>query len=195
MVYDMIIYVPFSQEAKMMAKITHFSTLCCNIEKKTQIFTGLFQIFISIIFWNLKYHSNSMFQYLLDALNRLSFGKKIRDLRQIVWIACSVKVLHFVQQLFWIHYRCTKNVFQKAVGQNAVTCMEVFFFNQNWQFNPEDGYFWPYCCINNLNISHRSLYAPTYSFWAIIIMFISRFWVTSWFYSVCNIVAYWMNLR
>ena len=25
----------------------------------------------------------------------------------------------------------------------------------------------PYCCINNLYISHRSLYAPTYSFWAI----------------------------
>ena len=48
MVYDMILYVQLSQEAKMMPKITHVSTLCCNIEK-TPIFIGLFQIFISII--------------------------------------------------------------------------------------------------------------------------------------------------
>ena len=48
MVYDMILYVQLSQEAKMMQKMTHFATLCCNIEK-TPIFTGLFEIFISII--------------------------------------------------------------------------------------------------------------------------------------------------
>ena len=39
---------------------------------------------------NFKYHSNSMFQYLLDAFYHLRFGKKKRDLRQIVRMACSV---------------------------------------------------------------------------------------------------------
>ena len=27
-----------------------------------------------------------------------------------------------------------------------------------------DGYLWPHCCMNNLYILHRSLYAPTDSF-------------------------------
>ena len=57
-----------------------------------------------------------------------------------------------------------------------------------------DGYLWLYCCMDNLYISHKSLYAPTYSFWALSKMLIVRFWVTSWFYSVYNIVAYWVIL-
>ena len=48
MVLDMLIYVQLSQEDKTMQKLTNLSTLCCNIEK-TPIFTGLFQIFNSII--------------------------------------------------------------------------------------------------------------------------------------------------
>ena len=39
-----------------------------------------------------------------------------------------------------------------------------------------------------------NLYIP-HSLWAHSSMLISRFWVTSWFYSVYNIVAYWVNLR
>ena len=44
------------------------------------------------------------------------------------------------------------------------------------------------CCMNNLYISLISLYAPTYSFWAIRSMLISIFKVTSWFDTVWNIV-------
>ena len=59
-----------------------------------------------------------------------------------------------------------------------------------------DGYLWPHFCMNNLYIrSHRSLYAPTYSFWAIGSMLISLFRVTSWLDTVCNIVTRWVNLR
>ena len=52
-----------------------------------------------------------------------------------------------------------------------------------------------YCCMNNLYFSHRSLYAPTNCFWVLSSMLIIHFWVTSWFHSVCNIVAYWVNIR
>ena len=41
-----------------------------------------------------------MFQYLLDALYRLPFGKKKRDLRQIVWVACSVISFTFCPTAF-----------------------------------------------------------------------------------------------
>ena len=43
--------------------------------------------------------------------------------------------------------------------------------------------------MNNLYISHSSLYAPTNSFWILGSMLISRFLVTSWFYSVFNSVT------
>ena len=50
-----------------------------------------------------------------------------------------------------------------------------------------------FCCMNNLYISHRSLYAPTYSFWAIRSMLISLYRVASRFDTVCNIVTRWVN--
>ena len=53
-----------------------------------------------------------------------------------------------------------------------------------------DRYFWPHCCI-----SHRPLYAPTYSFLAINSMLISLLRVTSWFDTVYNIVTRWENLK
>ena len=46
----------------------------------------------------------------------------------------------------------------------ALTCMKLFLFKQKLLFYQEDGHLWPHCCMNNLYISHRSLYAPTYSF-------------------------------
>ena len=45
----------------------------------------------------------------------------------------------------------------------ALTCMKILY-KQELLFCQGDGYFWPHCCMNNLYISHRSLYAPTYSF-------------------------------
>ena len=53
----------------------------------------------------------------------------------------------------------------------------------------------PFCCMNNLYISHRSLYVQTYSFWTIDSMLIKLFRVTSWFDTVCNIVIRWMKFR
>ena len=44
--------------------------------------------------------------------------------------------------------------------------------------------------MNNLYISHRSLYAPTYSFEQS-----AACRVTSWFDTVCNIVTRWVNFR
>ena len=54
---------------------------------------------------------------------------------------------------------------------------------------------WSHFCMNILYISHRSLFAPTYSFWAIGSMLISLFRVTSWFDTVYNIVTRWVNFR
>ena len=62
-------------------------------------------------------------------------------------------------------------------------------------FYQGDGYLWPHCCMNNLYISHRSLYALTYSISAISSMLISLFRVTSWFDTVRNIVTPYINFR
>ena len=42
----------------------------------------------------------------------------------------------------------------------ALTCMNNFLYKQELLFCQGDGYLWPHCCMNNLYISHRSLYAP-----------------------------------
>ena len=76
----------------------------------------------------------------------------------------------------------------------ALTCMNFSFINRN-DFYQEDGYLSPHCCMNNLYISHSSLYVPTYSFWEIRSMRISLFRVISWFDTVCNIVTRWVNFR
>ena len=56
-------------------------------------------------------------------------------------------------------------------------------------FYPGDRYRWPNCCMNNLYISHRSLYAPAYSFLANSSMLITLSRVTSWFDTVCSIMT------
>ena len=72
----------------------------------------------------------------------------------------------------------------------------IFFLcKQKMLFYRGDGYLWLHCCMNNVYISHRSLYAPTYSFWAIRSMLICLFRVTSWFDTVWNIVTRWVNFR
>ena len=73
----------------------------------------------------------------------------------------------------------------------ALTCMK----KQELLFCQGDGYLWLHCCMNNLNISQRSILALTYSFWAIRSMLISLFRVTSWFYTVYNVVTRWTNFR
>ena len=73
--------------------------------------------------------------------------------------------------------------------------MKFFLYKQKTLFYQGDGYLWPQCYMNNLYISHRSLYAPRYSFLAIHSMLISLFRVTSWFDSVYNIVSRWANFR
>ena len=77
----------------------------------------------------------------------------------------------------------------------ALTCINFFLYKQKSFFFQGDGYLWSHCCMNILYISHRSLYAPTYSFIAIGSMLISLFRVTSRFDSVCNIVIPWVNFR
>ena len=73
--------------------------------------------------------------------------------------------------------------------------MKFFLYKIKMLFYQGDWYLWPHCCMNNLYISHRILYAPKYSFWAICSMFISLFRVTSWFDTVYNIVTRLVNFR
>ena len=79
----------------------------------------------------------------------------------------------------------------------AHTCMIFSCVNKKMLlfFYLREGYLWPHCCMNNIYITHRSLYAPTYSFKAIGSMLISLFRVTSWFDTVCNIVTRWVKFR
>ena len=73
--------------------------------------------------------------------------------------------------------------------------LKIFQYKQKMLFYQGDLYLWPHCCMKNLYISHRSLYAPTYSFRAIHSMLISLFRVTSWVDTVYNIVTRWVNFR
>ena len=83
--------------------------------------------------------------------------------------------------------RLRGNIFQKLLPACFSFLYKFAFFYQG------DGYLWPHCYMNIIYISHRSLYAPTYSFWTIGRMLISLIRVTSWFDTVCNIVARWVN--
>ena len=52
-----------------------------------------------------------------------------------------------------------------------------FPVKQKWPFCQGNGYLWLYCCMNNLYILHRPLYAPTYSFWVLSSVLIIHFWL------------------
>ena len=71
----------------------------------------------------------------------------------------------------------------------------MFLYKKELLFCQGDRYRWPHCYMNNLYISHRSLNAPTYSFWAIRSMLISLLRVASSFDTVYNVVTRWMNFR
>ena len=108
----------------------------------------------------------------------------------------SFMCLEFKFLPFHHPYFCQSLIRLKGIYlSKALTCMKLFLYKKKLLFYQGDRYFWPHCCMNNLYISHRSLYAPTYSFWAIGNMLISCFRITSWFDTVCNIVTDWMNLK
>ena len=67
--------------------------------------------------------------------------------------------------------------------------LTLLAWNLSLLFYQGDGYLWSHCCMNNLYISHRSLYVPTYSFWPIGSILISLFRVTSLFGTVCIILT------
>ena len=48
----------------------------------------------------------------------------------------------------------------------ALTCMKLFqvLYKQKMLFYQGDGYLWPHCCMNNLYISNRPLYAQHAAF-------------------------------
>ena len=77
----------------------------------------------------------------------------------------------------------------------ALTCMKIFLYKKELLFCQGDGYLWQHCCMNNLYISHRSLYAPTNNFRAIRSTLISLFRITTWFDTIYNVVTSWMNFR
>ena len=61
-------------------------------------------------------------------------------------------------------YTVSNPLFKGIYLSKALTCIQIFLYKQELLFCLGDGYFWPYCCMNNLYISHISLYAPTYNF-------------------------------
>ena len=56
------------------------------------------------------------------------------------------------------------DAFKEIYLSKALTYMKFFLYKQKCFFYQRDGYLWPHFCMNILYISHRSLYAPTYSF-------------------------------
>ena len=85
------------------------------------------------------------------------------------------------------HSTLRRYIFQKLLLAQNFSCI-----NKNCFFIKETD-IWPHCCMNNLYISPRSLYAPTYSFKAISSMFISLFRFSFRFNIVGNNVTRWVN--
>ena len=104
-----------------------------------------------------------------------------------LWLHSLLDTNNKVLHLFY--YMSLKGIFLSK----APTCMKYFLYKKKCFFYQGNGYLWPHCCMNNLYISHTSLYAPTYSIGAISSMLISLFRVTSWFETVCSIVTRWVN--
>ena len=125
-------------------------------------------------------------------------GQDIHDVRDVMFVpGVWTRVMLYPPHWKW-HYKYFLWIEMQIKGlylSKALTCMKIFLYKQELHFCQGDGYFWPHCCMNNLYISHRSLYAPTYNFWAIRSMLISLFRVTSWFDTVNNAVTRWMNFR
>ena len=64
---------------------------------------------------------------------------------------------------FHINQHLVVILFKGVYLSKALTCMKFSLFKQKLLFNQGDGYLWPHCCMNNLYIPHRSLYAPTHN--------------------------------
>ena len=64
----------------------------------------------------------------------------------------------------WNYMNGKTNTIKGIYLSKALTCMTSFLYKQELFFCQGDGYLLPHCCMNNLYISHRSLYTPTYSF-------------------------------
>ena len=67
----------------------------------------------------------------------------------------------------------------------------IYLCKQKWLFCQEDWYFWLFCCMSNTCITH--IY-QTRSFRVLSIVRISHLSVTSWFDSICIVLARWVNL-
>lgn len=66
---------------------------------------------------------------------------------------------------------------------------ENLLVQTKWQFCQGAQYFWLFCYTSNLWISYRLIYNPTHSFCSTQQHDYQSFLVTSWFDSVCVIVA------
>ena len=92
----------------------------------------------------------------------------------VVGRSCTTQLLEFMEEATQaldrgedvdVIYLDFAKAFDKGIYlSKALTCMKIFLYKQELLFCQGDGYFWPHCCMNTLYISHRSLYAPTYSF-------------------------------
>ena len=56
------------------------------------------------------------------------------------------------------------SVLRGYILQKILLCMNFFLYKQKMLFYQGDRYLWPHCCMNNLYISQRSLFGPTYTF-------------------------------
>ena len=81
--------------------------------------------------------------------------------------SCVLLLSHMVS---WVRYGTRLYRFlifaevRRYIFQKLLLAWIFFLIKQNLLFYHGDGCLWPHCCMNKLYISHRSLYAPTYSF-------------------------------
>ena len=66
--------------------------------------------------------------------------------------------------IMMISKEADKDNVQAGASFNSSYLYEIFPVLTKRLFYQGDGYLWLYCCLNNLYISHRSLFVPTYSF-------------------------------
>ena len=70
-------------------------------------------------------------------------------------------IQHYIAGMVRVHHYACLSVRLSDIAFKSSYLHEIFHVKTKRRFYQGDRYLWPYCCMNNLYISHRPLYAQT----------------------------------
>ena len=74
------------------------------------------------------------------------------------------KVLIIILLPLCVSGKLLQAAFKVTTITKVIACMKIDLLNQKWHFCQGYWYFWLYCCMSNIYITHRPVYAQRCSF-------------------------------